>query len=153
MDNSYKVDVENLMESYNVIENILYALLRAKGEINDLFHIAEFMISSAHTNKSHKASGLYSIGFTKNFTSYKNASVGYERYQKLLLKILFKLVHGSDLEDNLGVIFITKDQSPDEPNQRTQETSIFASSNKTQFKGTKDIARPQLLLQATVFHC
>ena len=58
---------------------------------------------------------------------YKNASVGYERYQKLLLKILFKLVHGSDLEDNLGVIFTTKDQSPDEPNQRTQETSIFAS--------------------------
>ena len=57
-DNSYKVDVENLMESYNVVENILYELLRAKGEINDLFHIAEFLISSAHTNRSHKISGL-----------------------------------------------------------------------------------------------
>ena len=37
---------------------------------------------------NHKSIRLYSIGFTKNFTSYKNASVGYERYQKLLLKII-----------------------------------------------------------------
>ena len=70
VDNSYKVDVENLMESYNVIENILYALLRAKGEINDLFHIAEFMISSAPARHDTKKDILKYFNSAKLFELY-----------------------------------------------------------------------------------
>ncbi len=122
-ENSRKVHVRNLLQSYNIVEDILYELLRARGEINDLLYIAEFLISSVHTNMTHISYSNYNY---KNL-HHGNASVGYIRYQKMLLNILLKLVHGESLAKERLDVAQDLTTSNSERKSSPMETSILAS--------------------------
>eukprot|EP00943_MAST-04B_sp_MAST-4B-sp1_P002658 g2658.t1 len=121
--NSRKIHIRNLLQSYNIVEDILYELLRARGEINDLVYIAEFLISSVHTNMTHISYSYYNY---ENL-HHENASVGYIRYQKMLLNILLKLVHGESLATERLDLAQDITASNSERKSSPIETSILAS--------------------------
>ena len=128
--NSNGKDINNLLDSYDIVEDILYELLRARGEINDLFYIAEFLISSVHTNMAHISFPYSGTGVLHQHR--ENLSIGYERYQNILLNILLKMVHGDTMTKEPLKVAHSTDANDAERKSPSIESSILSTLSSMQ---------------------